>query len=478
MMISDIATFSVNPVYKLVVNVGSGPSSYYIARDKEDDSGDLYRELFTIEETPVYIKSIDSFGDTLARRFRKTPFITPKTYNEIKKEIVSLAKDNATLSEDISNSSLFGKELLEGQQPTQPKGDNEEMNTLEMKQFIKLMHEEQMELFRNMKPENPYEDAIVQAIIDKGKSISSAELLKEAQSKLDTFIQDTYGVLPKKIEIKTPDKDAIQLEGLFHSKFEHILQLVTVNIPTLLVGPAGSGKNHTLEQVAESLGLDFWFSNAITQEFKLTGFIDANGKYHETQFYKAFKNGGLFFLDELDASIPEVLLILNSAIANRYFDFPTGRVEAHEDFRVVAAANTMGTGADNLYTGRNQLDAATIDRFAQVMFDYDNEVEKQLSSNDDLFTFVTKARDAIKQAGLRYTVSMRSIINASKIDGVIDDVFAVEGIILKTMPIDEMKMIEDYLPRNNRYTDAFKSVIGWNGERYTAEDLQQLSLAA
>ena len=144
MMISDIATFSVNPVYKLVVNVGSGPSSYYIARDKEDDSGDLYRELFTIEETPVYIKSIDSFGNTLARKFRKTPFITPKTYNEIKKEIVSLAKDNATLSEDISNSSLFGKELLEGQQPTQPKGDNEEMNTLEMKQFIKLMHEEQM----------------------------------------------------------------------------------------------------------------------------------------------------------------------------------------------------------------------------------------------------------------------------------------------------------------------------------------------
>lgn len=46
------------------------------------------------------------------------------------------------------------------------------------------------------------------------------------------------------------------------------------------------------------------------------------GNYQETQFFKAFTEGGLFMLDEMDASIPEVLVILNAAIANRYFDFP------------------------------------------------------------------------------------------------------------------------------------------------------------
>lgn len=459
MLLTSIMNFKVNPQYYLVKNTASFANDFYLMREKSDGNNETIRELFTLGSQLTYLKTMDEYGSELKIRYKKKPFITPKVYESIKEEIRNYASSDVTFKESFIEHSTFGKEIIEGQTKTQSEGDNQ-MNTLEIKEFLKAMSEQQMEVIKSMKPENPYEDAIVQAIIEKGKSISSTELLKDAQTKLDAFIQDTYGVLPKKIEIKSPTKDAIQLEGLFHEKFEHILQLVTVNIPTLLVGPAGSGKNHTLEQVAESLGLDFWFSNAITQEFKLTGFIDANGKYHETQFYKAFKNGGLFFLDELDASIPEVLLILNSAIANRYFDFPTGRVEAHEDFRVVAAANTMGTGADNLYTGRNQLDAATIDRFAQVMFDYDNEVEKQLSSNDDLFTFVTKARDAIKEAGLRYTVSMRSIINASKIDGVIDDVFAIEGIILKTMPVDEMKMIADSLPRNNRYTDAFKSVIG------------------
>ena len=115
-----------------------------------------------------------------------------------------------------------------------------------------------------------------------------------------------------------------------------------------LAGPAGSGKNVICKQIAKALDLDFYFSNAVTQEYKLTGFTDANGTYHESQFYKAFRNGGLFMLDEMDASIPEVLIILNAAIANRYFDFPApiGYVEAHPDFRVVAAGNTFGNGAD------------------------------------------------------------------------------------------------------------------------------------
>ena len=66
------------------------------------------------------------------------------------------------------------------------------------------------------------------------------------------------------------------------------------------------------KKIAEELDLEFYFTNSIQQEYKITGFIDAGGKYHETEFYKAFKNGGLFFLDELDASIPEYLILYNS----------------------------------------------------------------------------------------------------------------------------------------------------------------------
>lgn len=446
-------------VYSVVYNQGSGNNRFFIMSHKKDkNNNDVYNLFYIRPNKADYTYSVDKDNNRLPKQ-KQSPFITKKVYKQIINKINDTFSKDANIKQLFNETNAFSIEDI-NKSFGEKEGEQQSMNELDMKLFMNQVLEQQKEMLKNIKVDNPYEDAIVQAIIDKGKNISTDNLVETAKEKLDSFIKQNYGPLPKKIEVNVPSISSKQMEGIFHNKFEHILKLVTANIPTLLIGPAGSGKNHTLEQVSEALDLDFYFSNAITQEFKLTGFIDANGLYHETQFYKAFKNGGLFFLDEIDASIPEVLIILNSAIANRYFDFPTGRVKAHEDFRVVAAGNTMGTGADALYVGRSQLDAATIDRFAQVEFNYDSEVEEQLASNTDLYDFIKSARKALMDNSMQYTVSMRSIINASKIDGVVEDTFAVKGIILKTIPIDELRMIVDDLPYNNRYTKATLELIG------------------
>ncbi|WFG33888.1 AAA family ATPase [Staphylococcus phage vB_SauM_JDYN] len=331
---------------------------------------------------------------------------------------------------------------------------------------LERLVEQQMETTKELseklgeKNSNPYEQAIVDAIVEKAGTESREIILTDVKKQIESYVEEQLNNLPVKIELQQEGKTIKDISGIFHYRYQDILKLVNQNIPVFLKGGAGSGKNHVLEQVAEALDLDFYFSNAITQEFKLTGFIDANGKFHETQFYKAFTNGGLFFLDEMDASIPEVLLILNSAIANKYFDFPTGRVSAHEDFRVVSAGNTMGTGADHIYVGRQQLDGATLDRFAQVEFDYDNKVEHQLSSNEDLVNFVQTLRYENDEKGLPYVFSMRAIINGSKLDGVMDDEFVVESIIFKSVPKDEISQFISSLPEGNRYTEATKNLLG------------------
>ena len=446
-------------VYSVVYNQGSGNNRFFIMSHKKDkNNNDVYNLFYIRPNKADYTYSVDKDNNRLPKQ-KQSPFITKKVYKQIINKINDAFSKDANIKQLFNETNAFSIEDI-NKSFGEKEGEQQSMNELDMKLFMNQVLEQQKEMLKNIKVDNPYEDAIVQAIIDKGKNISTDNLVETAKEKLDSFIKQNYGPLPKKIEVNVPSISSKQMEGIFHNKFEHILKLVTANIPTLLIGPAGSGKNHTLEQVSEALDLDFYFSNAITQEFKLTGFIDANGLYHETQFYKAFKNGGLFFLDEIDASIPEVLIILNSAIANKYFDFPTGRVKAHEDFRVVAAGNTMGTGADALYVGRSQLDAATIDRFAQVEFNYDSEVEEQLASNTDLSDFIKSARKALTNNSMQYTVSMRSIINASKIDGVVEDTFAVKGIILKTIPIDELRMIVDDLPYNNRYTKATLELIG------------------
>lgn len=224
-------------------------------------------------------------------------------------------------------------------------------------------------------------------------------------------------VKDKKEQEETKKEVNTWKEEVRHEKYNQIKVCIENNIPVYLAGPAGSGKNYTLEQISWELGLEFYFTNSVQQEYKLTGFIDAGGGYHETEFYKAFKNGGIFFLDEMDASIPEVLVLLNAAIANRYFEFPNGKIKAHENFRVVAAGNTVGSGADEMYTGRLVLDQATLDRFAIIDFDYDRNIEMHLAKgNKELVDFVEDLRKQAKDNGIRATFSYRCISMVTKLE--------------------------------------------------------------
>ena len=239
-----------------------------------------------------------------------------------------------------------------------------------------------------------------------------------------------------------------------------MLKFVANDEPVFLTGPAGSGKNVLCKQVAEALGLKFYFTNAVTQEYKLTGFTDAMGNYQATQFYKAFTEGGVFMLDEMDASIPEVLVILNAAIANRYFDFPApiGYVEAHPDFRVIAAGNTCGQGADYQYVGRNQLDMASLDRFAIVKIGYSEAIENSVAGGDvKLAQFCRDFRAAAQKAGQQVVVSYRAIGRLAKMLQILELDEALETCLVKGMEKDDLNIIIAELP-SNEYRQALKRI--------------------
>ena len=244
-----------------------------------------------------------------------------------------------------------------------------------------------------------------------------------------------------------------------HSKFEMIKACIENDIPVYLAGPAGSGKNYTLEQISWELGLEFYFTNSVQQEYKLTGFIDAGGVYHETEFYKAFKNGGIFFLDEMDASIPEVLVLLNAAIANRYFEFPNGKIKAHKNFRVVAAGNTVGSGADEMYTGRLVLDQATLDRFAIIDFGYDRNIEMHIAKgNKELVDFVEAIRTEANTNGIRATFSYRCIGMVTKLEKTgleLKNILAIA--VFKGMEKDTINNFRLYT-LNNKYKTALNEL--------------------
>jgi cobaltochelatase CobS len=183
-------------------------------------------------------------------------------------------------------------------------------------------------------------------------------------------------LIPQRIEVVTVEGVANDV-GVQHVQFEALLAAVAARRNCWLVGPAGSGKTSSAHAVADSLGLPFYAKSVgpQTSESSLLGYHDANGKVVRTQLRDAYEHGGVFLLDEVDAANPAVLVVINQLLANGHASFPDAVATKHADFVLIAGANTIGQGADRQYVGRQQIDAATLDRFVLVDWPYDPRIE-------------------------------------------------------------------------------------------------------
>lgn len=220
---------------------------------------------------------------------------------------------------------------------------------------------------------------------------------------------------PVRIEIKEGDKVRTLPDQYRHPVFTDILACLSVRENIYLVGGAGSGKTTIASQAAAALNLPFYSTGAVGMAYQLQGFINAEGKYMETDLYRAYVNGGVFLFDEIDASSAQALLAFNAIAANDLAAFPCGTVKRHNDFVIIAAANTFGAGADAQYVGRSQLDAATLDRFAFITMDYDSKLELAISANDEWTRHVQAWRKAARELKIRVVVSPRASIKGGKL---------------------------------------------------------------
>lgn len=267
--------------------------------------------------------------------------------------------------------------------------------------------------------------------------------LAKATEEISRRIMKDFGFEPRPLAVSSSYGTHLVNTSMVHEKYKTILDIIGNNMPAYLYGPTGSGKSLLAKQVADGLGLPFHVMNSVTDEYKLTGFIDAAGRYHGSEFREAFENGGVFLLDEIDASAPDVLVVINAAISNSWFPFPDRTVTAHKNFRVIATGNTTGRGADSAYRGRVQLDAASLDRFVMVKVDYDNRIDKMMVGNDnDLYEFVLAYRQAVEATGIVNAIcSHRRVHQLAILSSCQDPMSALQACLLTGLDADDIRAI-------------------------------------
>lgn len=252
-------------------------------------------------------------------------------------------------------------------------------------------------------------------------------------------------IKPRTIKVKTEHKET-DLDGEHvHAAFDNVMSKVSAGRKNiLLVGPAGTGKTTLARQVAKAMELNFGFISlsAGVTETHLFGRIlpqsDGSWKYQPSKFVQVYAKGGVFLFDEIDAADANVMVAVNAALANGMFANPVSGdvVERHKKCIIIGAANTWGCGADAQYVGRNQLDAATLDRFvlATAKVDYDTKLEAQLirgigldeNTAKALEEFAKNVRKGINNNGLRRVCSTRFMVHAA--EAIVNGASDLEGV--------------------------------------------------
>ena len=314
---------------------------------------------------------------------------------------------------------------------------NNNVNSAALNSMLQMFAQQQEEGYQRGKAEAAAEVENLKKQIEEAKKVGTGSVINVV-------------VDGKKTTTKT--------EQVLDPNFENILHLVAAHENVYLYGPAGSGKNTIAEQIAEALGVEFYYQNTLVTKFDVSGYKNAQGEFEETPFYKAWKNGGLFFADELDNSTAEAIIALNAALANGYYTFPNSgeKVAKHPDFYCIAAGNTNGQGATEEYCGRYQMDESSRDRFAFIEIGYNAKIEESICGGHlDILEFVRDLRSVTKSLQIKLICGYRAISRLAKFYDM-STKFVLDSFIFKGISRDDIREIAAALSSKNKYTEEIK----------------------
>ena len=266
-------------------------------------------------------------------------------------------------------------------------------------------------------------------------------------------------------------KDIMQLkesEGeIYHEKTEEVIRAILLGEWPYLYGPSGAGKGKIVSQIGELIGINTINGGKIGEPYTILGYIDPQGRFRVTPTFIAFTQGNLIFYDEMDNGNPDTQILLNTLYSElrEKINDPTSShyityaeeypIEINPNTRMISAGNTDGSGENEAFNARSQIDEAIQERYIPIYIPYDNKVEQKIFGNltswyNFLINFRKVCEDYAKKNGLSVATGNATTRDAADIKKIID---------LNAKPILELIDQRFVQIKDNDYRDFLKREI-------------------
>lgn len=199
-----------------------------------------------------------------------------------------------------------------------------------------------------------------------------------------------------------------------------------------IVGPTGNGKTTATEETLKALGAEFIAISCNDQltPLDLVGgrtIVNGSEAWVDGPVTRAFREGKAIVLDEADTLDPRTAMCLQNVLQDagadgkaRYINTPEGRVYPAGACPVILCMNTVGSGANRQYSGRNALDLAMLDRLSFIQTGYENEIDIIAKRGyggaiaKRVVEWAEKTRQKIDASGLRVSLSPRTLLRVAQ----------------------------------------------------------------
>lgn len=301
----------------------------------------------------------------------------------------------------------------------------------------------------------------------KGDALSPEEKAALKESIRAEIIAEfgSGGGAPTRIEVVRPGEEKPEDAGLQHAGFPLLLAAISAGVNVAMVGPAGSAKTTAAMNAAKVLrrGFTTISCSPTMTSGQVIGRPTADGGWVDGPMVQAMRQGNVFLKDEFDKMRADLAPMVNSATANRMIGLPTGEnLDAHADTVFIAAMNTFGTGATDLYASQRQ-DAATMDRYFFIEWVYDPQLEAAmcglklrlkgpdysldkgglLGTGEAWMRYILKVRETLEKEHIKHVVSPRATQMGIKLAAAgIGIHWLQHGLVLKGLKPAQIEKIE------------------------------------